>query len=188
MTDLVERIESTRFVGNELVIWLWFKSELFEGEFSRPNGDPMQVWLDSQLLLRAASDPTEKVQFSGVAPSASLEAKLALRGNKIPQRARVCIRSDPKEFSFVFDAETFAFGTVKLPALLTEDGDEQFLERMDLLNELFELFNEVYSEFLTLRTSALWDKEFVPAVLAWAKGEPQMSTQAYRGLLKRAAK
>lgn len=188
MTDLVERIETTRFVGSEFVTWLWFKSELFEGEFTRPDGSPVQVWLDSQLLLRAASDATEKVQFSGVAPSASLEAKLALRGNKIPQRARVCIRHDPKEFSFVLDAETFGFGSVKLPALLTQEGDEQFLERMELLQELFELFNEVYAEYLGLRITPLWEKEFVPAVMAWAQGEPTLSPQAYRGLLKRAAK
>ncbi len=89
--------------------------------------------------------------------------------------------------SFLSDAETFAFGSVKWPALLTQEGDEQFLERMQLLQELFELWNEVYAEFLGLRLSPLWEKEFVPAVLAWAKGKPQLSPQAYRGLLKRAA-
>lgn len=184
--DLVERVETTRFVGREFLVWLWFKSELFEGEFKRADGSLLVVWLDSQLVLQSATDAQERIQFNGVAPTATQEAKLALRFDKLPVRARICVTKDTQDFSFIYEGETFSFASVKLPALLTQPSDEQFLERMSLLELLDDLFSEMWLEFLGLRLSPLWDKEFVPAVQRWAQGNPSLSQQGYRGLLKRA--
>lgn len=183
--DLVERIETTRFAGSEFLVWLWFKAELFEGEFTLPSGAPLQLWLDSQLLLRSASDGQERIQFTGVAPSASEEAKLALRFDKHPIRARVSLRVEQFEYSLVFDADTFSFGSVKIPALLTEDGDDAFQERIALLDRLDAVWNSLYEEFLALRLAKAWEQEFVPAVGAWARGVPKLTATGYRAMLKR---
>src|SRR5690606_37877661 len=131
--DLVERVETTRFVGSEFLVWLWFKTELFETELELEDGTELSVWLDSQLLMKSSSDAGERIQFTGVAPSSTSEGKLARRLGKLPVRARVCLRTDPEDWSCVYDAETFSFGSVKLPAQLTEPGDEQFRERVTLL-------------------------------------------------------
>lgn len=186
MADLIERIEGTRFLGVELLVWLWFKSELFEGSFNRKDGSPIEVWLDSQLLLRAAADTQERVAFRGANPSATPEAKLALRSNKLPQRVKVCLRVGERDFSCVFDAESFSFGSVKIPELLSTEEDDGFLERMELIAQLDDIWMELYAEFLTLRLSTSWDRELVPAIAQWSKGKPTLSTQAYRGMLKRA--
>jgi hypothetical protein len=181
--DLVEHIETTRYLGAEFLVWLWFKAELFEGNFTRPSGAEIEVWLDSQLTLQSASDAHERIQLVGVAPSATPEAKLGLRFNKLPVRARVCLAFEGKQFSLLYDATTFSFGSVKLPALITEDGEERFLERMQLLELLDQLWNELYAEFLALRLSPHWERTLLPAVLAWARGQSTLSTKAYRALL-----
>lgn len=184
--DLVDRIETTRFIGSEFLVWLWFKTELFEGELKRPDGSDLSVWLDSELVLQSATDAQERIRFNGVAPSATDEAKLALRYDKVPVRAKVSLGYDAKEFSFVYDAVSFSFGSVKLPALITQPGDERFQERVHLLELLDTLWNELYAEFLGLRLSAVWENELVPAIKHWAQRKPTLSSQAYRGLLKRA--
>lgn len=184
--DMVELVETSRFVGSEFLVWLWFKSELFETEFKLEDGTELSVWLDSQLLLKSSSDTGERIQFTGVAPSGTAEAKLALQRGKMPVRARVCMRRDPEDFSCVYDAETFSFGSVKVPALIAERGDEQFQERVGMLEQFDQLWNELYLEFLSLRLSPLWEKELVPAVKAWAAGNPKLTTTAYRGLARRA--
>ncbi len=208
MTDLVERIETTRFLGSEFLLWLWFKAELFETNLELSDGSILALWFDSQLLLKGALDGQERVQFTGVEPSASPEAKLALRANKLPSRARICMRQNEQEFSFVFDAETFSFGSVKLPAVLDDedndplealkegpkpkqqkpqkDVDEQLAERMQLLQQLDELWKQLYAEFLQLRTANEWDKKFLSALLDWAKGKPSLTPEGYRKLLQRA--
>lgn len=184
--DLVERVETTRFVGSEFLVWLWFKTELFESELQL-EGRSVSVWLDSQLLMKSASDATERIQFNGVAPSSTAEAKLALRLGKLPARARVCLRVDPEDFSCVFDAETFSFGSVKLPATISEPGDEQFRERVAMLERFDQLWTALYQEFLRLRLLPTWDREFVPAVKAWAAGSPKLTPAGYRALLRATA-
>jgi hypothetical protein len=184
--DLVDRIETTRFLGSEFLVWLWFATELLEGELELADGTALSVWLDSQLLMKSASDGTERIQFTGVAPSASSEAKLALCRGKLPVRARVCIRQDPEDFSCVYDAETFSFGSVKVPTLIAEPGDEQFRERVAMLERFDQLWNGLYAEFLSLRLSPAWEKELVPAVKAWAAGSPKLTTKAYRATLRKA--
>jgi hypothetical protein len=122
----------------------------------------------------------------GVAPSSTAEAKLALRRGKLPVRARVSLRHDPEDFSCVFDAESFSFGTVKLPARIAEPGEEQFRERVAMLERFDAMWSALYQEFLRLRLSTAWEKALVPAVKAWASGTPTLTTAAYRGLLRRA--
>lgn len=186
--DLVERIENTRFLGREFLVWLWFKSELCEAEFSRGDGTPFELWLDSQLSMRFMYEPTERVAFKGVAPAARVEAKLALRHGWLPVKSRVCITLDAKDFSFVLEADALAKTGVKLPMLTENDSDERFFERMHLLEVLDGIMDEQYSEFLSLRRSSLWDAELAPGIIAWTRGEPTLSEKAYRGMVQRSAK
>jgi hypothetical protein len=183
--DLVERIETTRFLGPEFLVWLWFTTELFESELELRDGTSLSVWLEAQLWMKGASDGGERIHFTGVAPSTTSEAKLALRRGKLPVRARVCLRQDPEDFSCVYDAETFSFGSVKVPALIAEPGDEQFRERVTMLERFDQLWNSLYAEFLKLRLSPAWESVLLPAVKAWAAGSPTLTTKAYRAMLRK---
>jgi hypothetical protein len=64
-----------------------------------------------------------------------------------------------------------ALSAVKLPAVVREETDEQFYERMYLLEELEAQFDALYAEFAALRISALWDSEIVPMMRAWVHGK-----------------
>lgn len=184
--DLAERIEQTRFLGREFLVWLWFKSELHEANFRRPDGSAMELWLDSQLSLRSVHEPTEQIAFKGVAPSGRVEAKFALQKHWMPVKARVCVTIDAQDFAFVMDADSLAKTAIKLPVLTAKESDERFYERMHLLEVLDTVVEEQFREFLDLRLTNLWEAELVPAVTAWSQGEEALSPQAYRGLLGRA--
>lgn len=186
--DLVERVENTRFLGREFVVWLWFKSELHEAEFSRADGTPFELWLDSQLGMRYMYEPTERIAFKGVAPAARVEAKLALQHGWLPVKTRVCVTLDAQDFSFVLEADALAKTAVKLPMLTAAESDERFFERMHLLELLDDIVDEQYAEFLQLRRSSIWTAELAPAMVAWTRGEPTLSEKAYRGMLQRSAK
>ena len=186
--DLVDRIEGTRFLGGEFVVWLWFKSELFEGELDVPGFGKVDVWLDTMLSFESQLDKAEKTTLRGLAPSATPEAREALKQGKLPSRARISARLGPQDYAFVLTASTLAISSASIPALVTESGDERFYERMHLLEELDRLIAALYEEFIQLRLGPLWESELLVAIRAWANGREQLTAPAYRGLLKRAAK
>jgi hypothetical protein len=188
VTDLVERIETTRYLGAEFLVWLWFKSEVFQGEWLRQDESALELWLDSQMVMQSTSDKNERTVLRGLAPSASPEAKLALVRGKVPLKARVCITHDNQEFSFLFDAPSFSLGSLKVPAVLVDEEDQQFYERMQLVEHVEDLWHELYSEFLALRLSSHWDGEVLPAFEDWAVGGEGMTARKYLALVAKVQK
>lgn len=186
--DLVERIEGTRFLGGEFIVWLWFKSELFEGELDVPGFGKVELWLDTLLSFESQLDKAEKTTLRGLAPSTTPEAREALKQGKLPSRARISARLGPQDYALVLTASTLAISSASIPALITDSGDERFYERMQLLEELDRLIAALYEEFIQLRLGPLWESELVPAIRGWARGREELTAPAYRGLLKRASK
>ncbi len=171
--DRAERIESARFLGRELLVWLWWQSEEKEGVLELPGGKSCSLWLDEQLTLVADNllERTES-KLKGGQPSLTPEAKEALRQGKLPTRAKIRVDRGPQQWSFVFDADRFAISSVQLPALITEETEERFYERMQLLEELESMIGGLLEGFVRVRTSAAWEREALPAIRAWVQKDP----------------
>ncbi len=184
--DLVDRIETTRFLGPEFLAWLWYKIELFEGGFELGSLGAAEVWLDTQVTLAAWKDYGEQIALRGTAPSSSPEAAEALRQGKVPVKARLRLTVNGEEYALALDARNFALSGIKIPEILTEDSEERFYERMRLLEQVDQAVCELYDEFLCLRLSPLWEAELAPHIRDWVKGKETLSTRAYQALLKRA--
>ncbi len=185
--DLVDRIETTRFLGSEFLAWLWFKIELFEGTLEIGELGAVEVWLDTTLQLVGWVDEGEKVTLRGAAPSSTPEASEALRQGKVPQRASLrLIVGGKEEYVFTFNGRAFSISGVKIPAVLTDATDEQFYERMRLLEQLDQAIVSLYEEFIVLRLSPLWESEVAPAMREWVRGKESLTPRAYAGLVQRA--
>jgi hypothetical protein len=185
--DLFERIERTRFLGREFLVWVWWKSDLVEGRMELGEAGPCEVWIDDQMILEARGEVVEQTRLRGAAPGASAEAKEALRSGKVPTKARLSITRDEQEYSFVFDGESFALSGVRLPALLQDEREERFYERMYLCEELEEMLAALFREFLALRTSPLWEARVAPAIRGWVRDEPELEAEEYGELLAEVA-
>lgn len=184
--DLVDLIEKRRFVGQEFLVFLWFESELFEGRFNIEGFGPCEIWLEGQITL---TQEKEQSRLKGAAPSAAPEAHEALRQGKLPTQARVRVTRGELEYVFLFTAERLALSAVKLPSVVKEkeETDEQFYERMYLLEDLETLLGTLYGDFLALRLSTLWEAEAMPAIRTWMRGEAIADPLAYRRARSRAA-
>ena len=181
--NLADLIEKKRFVGREFLVWLWFESEILEGRLSTRGGKSCELFLESKITL---VQEKEKSQLDGAIPASSPEAHEALRQGKLPTKAKVRVTRGEFDYSFVYAADTMALSAVKLPAVVREEADEQFYERMYLLEELELQFDALYAEFAALRISALWDSEVVPVMRAWVHGK-DVDLAAYRRTRGRAA-
>jgi recombination associated protein RdgC len=169
--DLLERVESTRFLGSEFLLWLWLRAELVDKPIVLPELGKFEVWLDNQITLQSDIDPNERVTVRGAAPSGSPEAREAVRAQKFPVQARIAIRNEERDFSCVLLAHRYAVASGKIPAVLTKDTDDAFQERMTLVERLNQNLDGLYAAFLQDRLSALWKEAWEPAIVCWADGE-----------------
>jgi len=170
--DLLERVESTRFLGSEFLLWLWLRAEIVNKPIPLPELGDFEVWLDNQLTLQSDIDPNERVTVRGAAPSGSPEAREAVRAQKYPVRARIAIRNEERDFACVLVAHRYAVASGKIPAVLTKDTDDAFQERMTLVERLSQSLDGLYAAFLRDRLSALWKEAWEPAIVCWADDEP----------------
>ncbi len=183
--ERAEKIESTRFLGSEFIVWIWFCSEALEARLEVPGFGPAEVWLDTLLVLEAPEEKGERVALRGLAPSGGEEARVALAQGKLPTQARLHLRLDPEDYGFVLRADTLARSQVQLPAKLKEAGEERFLERMQLLERLDGMFDALFREFLRVRVSPSWERQIVPALREWVGGGDLPSAAVVRGWLKK---
>jgi len=174
--NLADLIEKKRYVGREFLVWLWFESEIFDGQFQVEGFGPCEIHLEGQLSL---TQEKEHARLKGVAPSATPEAHEALRQGKLPAQARVRLTRGDLEYAFVFTAETLALSAVKIPDVVKEESDEQFYERMYLVEDLEHMLGAVYARFVGLRLSVAWEATVVPAIRAWMN-EQTVDVMGYR--------
>lgn len=184
--DLVERIETTRFLGAEFLLWIWLYAAIVEETHSLGKLGEWSIWLDGALALESVMDPAEKVAVRGASPATSPEAREAVRTYKLPSRARVTLRQDPRDFRFVLNASRLSISAGDIPAVLTEESDDTFLDRMHLVDELLLLLDRLFATFLQFRLSPVWVEAWEPAVAAWT-GDQRVPSSLLQ-LLIRASK
>ncbi len=179
--DLIDLIESHRFLGTEFLMWLWYKSDVFEGRFM-VGERACEVWFDDKLTLEAVMVETEQSVLKGASPTFTPEAREALRQGKMPTQAKLRLIYEGKEFQLTLKGAALQMSGIKLPALMTRSDDEKFYERMFLLELLEELMEDLYTEFVGLRLTAnAWDK-VLDAVRAWIKDGSLIETDEYNAL------
>ena len=177
--DLIDLINSRQFLGSEFLTWLWFRVDCYDGLLDVDAIGRVELIFDDQLTLDAYLAETQRNDLRGGAPAYSPEALTALRQGKRPIKAKLRLIREGREWAFVFKAETFDLGTIKLPALLTEEADEQFWERMYLVEELESIVHALYAEFLRVRLSDDWADRFVGAMQSWIASEHDPTPDEY---------
>ncbi|MEM1349554.1 MAG: hypothetical protein AAGI01_13405, partial [Myxococcota bacterium] len=68
---------------------------------------------------------------------------------------------------------------VKIPALLSKEEEEQFYERMYLLEELEEILDDLFREFLALRLDPAFHEHVFPAMRAWIEQDEVATPERY---------
>ncbi len=181
--DYLDRVEGSRLLGSEFLVWLWWTSEAHADDgIELPEHGLVRVWLEGSLTLEEKRLELEQSKLRGAAPSTTPEARMALAQAKRPVRAQVGLAIGSLEFSFVFDADAFATSAVKLPEELKDGSEEAFLERMRLVEQLEAVFDALYREFLRVRLEPRWDAALGEAIRAWVRTGDAPSADDYARL------
>lgn len=190
--DLVDRIETTRFLGNEFLLWLWFAGDVTGGRHELESGGEIEVSLESQLKLTDPLSARESISMRGEDPFGSPEADQALKQGKLPAKVLLRLKQGETEWIASLNGPALALSGIKLPALLDEAADDPLFERLRLLEQLDDLLHELYRQFLSVRLSPSWASELLPAMKSWVAGsvtlDPAAWTRLHPGSGKRRAR
>lgn len=197
--DTFERIELRRFVGRELLLWLWFESEIFEATLATKAHGSFGLWLEGRLVLSAGQEVTT---IKGTIPGQHREAKEALLRGKMPDLAAIHLSWADHDATLTLKAETLGISGLKLPRkepdaaptgegttapprraprrraapaaaaaeALASEANEDLYERMRVTREIEGIVEALYRDFLALRLGPAWSELCVPALEAWTSG------------------
>jgi hypothetical protein len=167
--DIINRINSTRYLGREFLTWLWFRSSRQSGIFEMTDG-PLEVWFDAKLTLEAGGDIKESNVVKAENPTETSEAHAALLTGKLVSDARLRLVSGQKQWTVSIKGDTMALSGIKIPALLSREDDDQLYERFMLIEEVEDTIAGLYQQFMGLRLDDdAWRPE-VQAIRAWVHG------------------
>jgi len=170
--DIINRINTTRYLGREFLTWLWYRSALQNGvfELSGPTGGPLEVWFDAKLTLEAGGDLKESNVIKAENPTETSEAHAALLNGKLVSDARLRMVAGQKQWTLSIKGDTLGIAGVKIPALLSREDDDQLYERFMLIEELEDTVHALFRQFIELRTDdEAWRSE-IQAIRAWVHG------------------
>ena len=172
--DLVDLISEKRFLGQEFLAWLWYKSEERGGSVEVPGrGDVLVVFEKHMLLEYGEGEASEKVICRGLQTELK-EARAGLGLAKKPEQARIRLAHGDYEFSLTLTAMTFEFRNVRLPKTVdaadegknAESMEGRILERIALFEQLTQLVADLFRMFINIRATRLWNEELVK-ISAW---------------------
>ena len=165
--DLVEIIEEKRFLGQEFLTWLWWKSEERGGAVSLPDRGDITVSFEKHMLLEIGEgESSEKLICTGLQAELE-EARTGLKMGKKLEQARIQLVLADQEYNFTLAGALMEFRNVRLPKTAGTEGDPNnpeetegmILERIFLFERLVRLVNELFLMFLRVRVGENWPVE-----------------------------
>jgi hypothetical protein len=168
--DLLDQMHRTSFLGAEFLTWLWYRSEVQEGNFALDSEfGAFELWFEDKLVVGSPAIDAQENHFKGGHPTTSQEARIALRLGKLAREAKLRVVRGNQEWMFTFKSETLATNGIKIPAVLTKEDSEKFYERMELIEQLDQMMKGLFAQFLAIRLSPKWDSDELPALQAWVR-------------------
>ncbi len=168
--QLLEKARETEFLGNEFLVWLWFRSETDRGLFDLGEEGTAELWFDGKITLQSETERgVETITCASETPSMK-EARFALAEDKRIIQAAIKLDISDDQWSFILDSTWMNFKTFKSPRVIQdreEDPDGIFYEKMFLIEKVVSVMDEIYRSFMKLRVSPEWETEERPALVKW---------------------
>ncbi len=167
--DLVDLIAEKRFVGQEFLTWLWWKSEERGGGVHLEGYGDIVISFEKHMLLEfGEGEYSEKIICSGLQAELR-EARTGLQMGKKLEQARIKLVYGDYEWNFTLAAALMEFRSVKLPKTAETEGSDDnaeevegmILERVFLFEELIRVVNQLFKQFLLVRIGDGWRQELL---------------------------
>ncbi|MEQ8821523.1 MAG: hypothetical protein RLY93_14890 [Sumerlaeia bacterium] len=155
----LEVMERYATLGPDFLTYLCVRSS--QGTLDPPASEPgLTLALMGPMVFASDTGEATKVTLAGDEASAAPEVEAALRQGKRLIRGKVEMKAQDAVWNFTLDGETFDMKSMKLPVPKVADADEYMALRVQAIQHLAMLINDLFEAFLPIRLDAeLWRAE-----------------------------
>lgn len=150
--------EQYQFLGEEFFLWLWHWSDQHGEQFQVSDGT-IELVIDNLIELAAELSTAEQSRLKGGSPAYSGEAMKALSNGKHVVKARFVLKRDERAWTFMASSKDLTVSAIKIPSVINKDEELAFEERMYLIEELDDLWLQLYRSFLIERVGPNWARK-----------------------------
>ena len=150
---------SRDFIGNEFLLWLWYRLETEGDTLVLADQSEVAVMLTKTLTLECPRGQTGYDTISSDGPTRLPEARRAIQAGKLPRKVGMILVRHDLQYEFTLHAETLGIGSAKLPNSEETDEHARLDERADHLRSLVETVDLLYDAFGQVRFHADWSEE-----------------------------
>lgn len=161
-----DEVQDHAFLGREFMTWLLWRVSQGDAGFEDDAGEMTFAFGGRVRMAGAAGDLSDAV-LKGRAPAGCIEVLAGIGAGRTLREAELRVTRGEREFRFTLIGETLDLKGVKLPARLTDEGDDRLGERMALLAELESCVVTAFHAFLRERTRPVWQRSVVPEMRRW---------------------
>lgn len=169
----VDLIKDNRWIGQEFLLWLVYRSLNSSSDYQVSVKGPLQsgeqfVAHINQRIVLAVDDGAGEQRMVLTGPQARFdEVRAALRNGKQIEEASIVMEREQNEWKLTLKGEQFYFASFKCPKVQIERDDitdvatereAVFYERMHLVESGLQMFDSVFAEFMKLRVAGEWSK------------------------------
>lgn len=168
-------VDAKDFLGNEMLIWLWWRTETAEGavDLGTDAGKiELAVMIDRLLEMDCAWGAAGKQILRGAAglgPTRLPEAAEALRHGKWPRKLGLTLADgvDQRQWELTLQADQWTVSAATVPAGDDAESVRQTIEqRIAAVRDLADLLDSLFARFLRDRVSGQW-KTHRERIAAW---------------------
>lgn len=159
------------FLGEEFLLWLWWKTEEGVAEWTilSPWGEKsVGIAMDDLLAFAPNHDDETRQTLRDGTPTCTPEARAALRQGHRIAKAKLTIAVDSHQFTATIDGATLALSGVRLgdDAEDCESAEDRTVDRAESWAVLTHAVEQLFSRFCNVRTTDNWQKE-AAAIARW---------------------
>ena len=158
------------YLGREFLTWLLWRTEA-GGPLVEVEGEGVSVLFMGRVVLRGLAGDVTEMSAKGTLAPYSEQVKHSLDRGLLVAQARLRFTQGEKEFEATVDSEFLDIRAGKLPALMSEEEDDQLSERLFLMEQLSAMVDALVQDYLSVRASKGWSKTVVPAMKEWMRGD-----------------
>jgi hypothetical protein len=152
----LDRIEKTKFLGREFLLWLWYTSEINDGIVALGEDNEIEIAIDDRIVLEPIYGEGSRHLLSGIEPSHTPEAAFALQMNKLPSEIKIKIIEESRAWSFSMRCDDLLPRSLRIPEVLSQHDDDYLYERIYLIEEIESIIEQLWTHFIGERISAEW--------------------------------
>ena len=172
MLDIAVAYNRYKFLGNEFLTWIWYLIEKDHSllETADPNMTSLEIGKRIVLQKQKNDSLLETVTIKGDEVGLE-EGMLALKKGAFVTELHLILKSDDQEWHFNVKGENMNISSLKTPETACvenkEDVEGAVLEKIFLYQNVTNLMDHLFEQFIQLRTSEQWQHAILPDIMKW---------------------